>query len=109
MYMVLSSHRGRFAMTPGQQFRSRSRLVEAVTGLGCSAELAELIAREPGNPKAIDRTTAYIRQAHPRTGEMLADEMPAIREEIDTWRARAGAQARCNARLYCSKYEDEAE
>ena len=61
-------------MTPGQQFRSRSRLVEAVTGLGFSAELAELMAREPGNPKAIDRMTTYIRQAHPRTGEMLADE-----------------------------------
>ena len=101
-------------MTPSQALwsRSRSRLVAAVTGLGFSAELAELMARELGSPKAIDRMTAYIRQARPRTEEMLVDEMLAIREEIAAWRAKVEAQeaqARYNARLYYSKYEDETE
>ena len=101
-------------MTPSQDLwsRSRSRLVAAVTGLGFSAELAELMARELGSPKAIDRMTAYIRQARPRTEEMLVDEMLAIREEIAAWRAKVEAQeaqARYNARLYYSKYEDETE
>ena len=56
-------------MTPNQYLwaQAKERLVAAVTGLGYSAELAELMARELGSPKAIDRMTSYIRQAHPRT------------------------------------------
>ena len=34
--------------------RSRDNLVRAVTALGFSAELADLLARELGSPKAID-------------------------------------------------------
>jgi hypothetical protein len=72
-------------MTPNQYLwsQSRDRLVAAVTGLGYSTELAELMARELGSPKAIDRMTSYIYQARPRTEEMLVDEMLAIKGEID--------------------------
>ena len=68
-------------MTPNQYLwsQSRDRLVAAVTGLGYSTELAELMARELGSPKAIDRMTSYIYQARPRTEEMLVDEMLAIK------------------------------
>ena len=101
-------------MTPNQYLWSQAcnRLVAAVTGLGFSAELAELMARELGSPKAIDRMTAYIYQARPRTEEMLVDEMLAIKEEIAAWRAKKEAQesqARYSARLYYSKLEDEDE
>ena len=92
--------------------QSRDRLVAAVTGLGYSAEVAELMARELGSPKAIDRMTSYIYQARPRTEEMLVDEMLAIKGEIDAWRAKKEAeeaQASYNARLYYSKLEDETE
>ena len=61
------------------------------------------MARELGSPKAIDRMTAYIHQARPRTEEMLVDEMLAIKGEIDAWRAKKEAeeaQASYNARLY---------
>ena len=60
-------------MTPNQQIwvQARDRLVAAVTSLGYSAELAELMARELGSPKAIDRMTSYIRQARPTSEEML--------------------------------------
>lgn len=99
-------------MTPNQYLwsQSRDRLVAAVTGLGYSTELAELMARELGSPKAIDRMTSYIYQARPRTEEMLVDEMLAIKGEIDAWRAKKEAeeaQASYNARLYYSKLEDE--
>ena len=99
-------------MTPNQYLwsRARDRLVAAVTGLGFSAELADLMARELGSPKAVDRMTAYIRQVHPRTEEMLVDEMLAIKEEIETWRRKKEAeeaQASYNARLYYSKLGDE--
>ena len=99
-------------MTPNQYLwaQAKDRLVAAVTRLGYSAELAELMARELGSPKAIDRMTAYIRQVHPRTEEMLVDEMLAIKEEIETWRRKKEAeeaQASYNARLYYSKLGDE--
>ena len=99
-------------MTPNQYLwvQARDRLVAAVTGIGYSAELAELMARELGSPKAIDRMTSYIRQAHPRTEEMLVDEMLAIKEEIETWRRKKEAeeaQASYNARLYYSKHGED--
>ena len=101
-------------MTPNQYLwaQARDRLVAAVTGSGYSAELAELIARELGSPKAIDRMTSYIRQARPRTEEMLVDEMLAIKGEIDAWRAKKEAeeaQASYNARLYYKKWEPDEE
>ena len=99
-------------MTPNQILwaRSRDNLVTAVTNLGFSPELADLLARELGSPKAIDRMASYVRQAKPRSEEMLADEMLAIKAETEAWRERKEAmeaQARYNARLYYSKWEEE--
>ena len=101
-------------MTPNQQIwaQSRDRLVAAVTALGFSGELAELMARQLGSPKAIDRMTSYVHQARPRTEEMLVDEMLAICAEIETWRERREsreAQVRYSARLYYQKPETEEE
>ena len=101
-------------MTPNQQIwvQARDRLVAAVTGIGFSAELAELMARQLGSPKAIDRMTSYVYQARPSTEEMLVDEMLAICAEIETWREKKEsqeAQARYNARLYYKKWEPAEE
>ena len=102
-------------MTPNQYLwaQARDRLVAAVTGIDLSAELAELMAKQLGSPKAIDRMVSYILQAHPRTEEMLVDEMLSICAEIETWRQKKEsqeAQARYNARLYYKKWEpDEGE
>ena len=92
-------------MTPNQRIwaQARDRLVAAVTVLGFSAELAELMARQLQTPKAIDRMTAYVRQAHPRTEEMLVDEMLAISADIEAWRNKKEsleAQSRYSARLH---------
>ena len=46
---------------------------------------------------------SYIRQAHPRTEEMLVDEILAICAEIETWQQRKEsyeAQARYHSWLY---------
>ena len=101
-------------MTPNQYLwaQARDRLVATVTALGFSAELADLMARQLGSPKAIDRMTSYVRQARPRTEEMLVDEMLAIKGEIETWRAKKEAeeaQASYNARLYYKKWEPDEE
>ena len=101
-------------MTPNQYLwaQARDRLAAAVTGIGFPAELAELMARQLGSPKAIDRMTSYIHQAHPRTEEMLVDEMLALKGEIDTWRQKKEiqeAQTSYNARLYYKKWEPDEE
>ena len=101
-------------MTPKQYLwaQARDRLVAAVTALGFSAELADLMARQLGSPKAIDRMTSYVHQARPHTEEMLVDEMLAICAEIEAWRERKesqDAQARYNARLYYQKLEPDEE
>ena len=95
-------------MTPNQRIwaQARDRLVAAVTALGFSAELAELMARQLQSPRAIDRMTAYVRQARPRTEVMLVDEMLAISAEIEAWRNRKEsleAQSRYSARLHFRK------
>ena len=101
-------------MTPNQYLwaQARDRLVAAVGEAGFSAELAELMARQLKSPKAIDRMAAYIRLAHPRTEEMLVDEMLAICAEIETWRQKKEsqeAQARYNAWLDYRKWHPEEE
>ena len=101
-------------MTPNQQIwsQARDRLVVAVTALGFPAELAELMARQLQSPKAIDRMTSYVRQAHPRTEEMLVDEMLAICAEIETSRQKKEsqeAQARYNSWLYYKKWNPDEE
>ena len=101
-------------MTPNQYLwaQARDRLVAAVTALGFSAELADLMAKQLGSPKAIDRMTSYVRQAHPRTEEMLVDEMLAICAELETWHERKEsqeAQARYNSWLYYKKWNPDEE
>ena len=98
-------------MTPNQYqwAQARDRLVADVTGIGFSAEL---MARQLGSPRAIDRMTSYVYQARPRTEEMLVDEMLAICAEIEIWREKKESQevqARYNARLYYKKWEPDEE
>ncbi len=89
---------------------SRDQLAEAVAGLGYPEELADLLAKQLGSPKAIDRMTSYIRQAKPRTLETVIDEMLAIKAEIDAWREKKEAreaQAGYNAWLWERKPDSD--
>ncbi len=75
-------------MTPNQRTWavSRNRLAAAVSALGYPEEFADLLAKQLGSPKGIDRLASYLYQAKPGTVEMIIDEMLAIRSDIDTWR-----------------------
>ena len=77
-------------MKPNQKkwTESRDRLASAVSSLGYPAEFADLLARELGSPKTIDRMTSYILQARPGSVEMIVDEMLTITAEIDAWREK---------------------
>ena len=70
-------------MTPNQKMwaLSRNDLARAVGALGYPEEFADLLAKQLGSPKAIDRLASYIRQADPDSMEMIIDEMLAIRRE----------------------------
>ena len=57
----------------------RNDLAKAVASLGYPEEFADLLAKQLGSPKAIDRMTAYLRMARPGSIEMIVDEMLAIR------------------------------
>ena len=101
-------------MTPNQRIwaLSRNELAKAVASLGYPEEFADLLAKQLGSPKAIDRLASYVYQAHPNSPEMIIDEMLAIRAEIDAWqekRESREAQARCSARLYFQKQEPDEE
>ena len=82
------------AMTSNQRLWSLSRndLVKAVTTLGYPEEFADLLAKQLGSPKAIDRMTSYIYHAKPQSLEMIVDEMLAITAEIDAWREKKESQ-----------------
>ena len=77
-------------MTPNRKMwaLSRNDLARAVAALGYPEKFADLLAKQLGSPKAIDRLASYIRQANPDSMEMIIDEMLAIRAEIDAWREK---------------------
>ena len=81
-------------MTTNQEMwaRARNRLASAAASLGYPEEFADLLARQLGSPKAIERMASYLFQARPHSVEMIVDEMLAIREEIDTWREKKEAR-----------------
>ena len=89
----------RKTMTPNQRLWSRTRddLVRAVESLGFPAELGEMIARNLGSPKAMERMISYLRNVKPKTAELIVDEMLAIRSEIDAWREKKASE-KANAR-----------
>ena len=64
---------------------ARNRLTGAVRAAGFPEELSDLLAKELRSPRAIDRMTSWINQAHPRSLETIVDEMLAIRADLDAW------------------------
>ena len=63
------------SMTPYQRMWafSRDQLAKAVVSMGYPAEFADLLAKQLGSPKAIDRMTSYLYQANPDSLEMIVD------------------------------------
>ena len=77
-------------MNPNQRIwaQARDRLAAALAAQGYPGELAGVLAKQLKSPRAIDRMTAYLHQARPRSVEMIVDEMLAICAEIDAWHAK---------------------
>ncbi len=92
-------------MTENQRLWSRTKndLVQAVEELGFPAELGDVIAKNLGSPKAMERMMVYLRNVKPRSAELVVDEMLAIKSEIDAWKEKKAseeANASYNELLY---------
>ena len=101
-------------MTEYQQqwAQARDRLAAVLAAAGYPAELSDILAKQLKSPKAIDRMTAYVRHGYARNMEMLADEMLAICADAENWREKKEsqeAQAKYNARLFYSRFEQDDE
>ena len=72
--------------------QARDQLAGALEKEGFPAALADLLSGQLKSPKAIGRMAAYVRNAHPRSVEMLADEMLAICDEIQAWKDKKSSQ-----------------
>lgn len=71
---------------------TRDRLVNSLTSLGYPAELGDMIAREISSPKGIERMISYLDYVKPERIELIADEMIAIKSDIDRWREKKESQ-----------------
>ena len=88
----------------------RDRLSKALAELGYPEELGNVIASHIGSPKGIDRMISYLEYVRPDSMELIADEMFAIRSDIDRWREKKEsehANAAYNEMLYCGLEDDE--
>ena len=75
---------------------TRDELIRALVSLGYPAELGNMIAEHIGSPKGIERMTAYLNYVRPDKVELIADEMMAIKSDIDRWREKKESE-RANA------------
>ena len=79
-------------MTDREWTTGRDRLVKAVEDLGFPAELGNVLAKNLGSPKAMNRMIGYLLNAKPKTEELIVDEMLAICSEIDAWRRKKASE-----------------
>ena len=68
--------------------RAHERLVSALENLGFPAELGDIVAQHIGSPKGIERMISYLELVQPDRVELIADEMVAIKSDIDRWREK---------------------
>ena len=94
-------------MTDNQKVwtQAKNELVSAIQSLGFPEEFGEIMAKQLGSPKAMDRMTAYLYMVKPRNEELIADEMLAICDDINRWKDKKlteEANARYNEMLNLS-------
>lgn len=75
---------------------ARDNLIITLTSLGYPAELGDMIAREIISPKGMERMISYLYYVKPDRIEFIADEMIAIKSDIDRWREKKESE-RANA------------
>ena len=72
--------------------KTKDKLVEAIVALGFRKELGELIAKNLGSPKAMERMISYLSYVKPNTEELIVDEMLAICADINAWKDKKASE-----------------
>ena len=72
--------------------RARNELAAALAELGYPEGLADIIAKDIGSPKGIERMISYLNYVRPESMELIADEMIAIKSDIERWREKKEAE-----------------
>ena len=75
---------------------TRDDLIKALAKLGYPAELGDMIAEHIGSPRGIERMISYLNYVKPENIELIADEMIAIKSDVDRWREKKETE-RANA------------
>ena len=76
--------------TPNQRqwAQARDRLAGTITSLGFPEEFADLLAKQLGSPRSIDRMTDWLYHVRLHSVEMVVDEMLAICSDVEAWRKK---------------------
>ena len=72
-------------MTQQTWRQAYGELLQATATCGLPDEVGKLIAKNLHSERAMRRMISYLRNAHPRTVEDIADEMLAIMEDRARW------------------------
>ena len=72
--------------------KTKDKLVERIVGLGFYAELGEMVAKNLGSPKAMERMISYLDNVKPQSDELIVDEMLAICSEITAWKDKKASE-----------------
>ena len=78
----------------------KEKLTEIMKKRGFPEEFGRMVANELKSDKAIDRMIGYILSFEPTRAEDIADELLAIRSDIERW------QQKKTAEYYNSKYNE---
>ncbi len=64
--------------------------------IGLPEEVSRIIARNLSSPIGLRRMASYLRNAHPRSMEEIADEMVALMEDREAWIRKKQAEESSN-------------
>ncbi len=77
---------------PDDRERLKRQLTDLIVRMGYPRHFGELIGSTLGTPKALERMIHYLLGVQPSSAEEIADEMLAIREELDSWKQKKSAE-----------------
>ena len=80
--------------------RAYDSLIETICSMGHPQELAEMIAKNLGSEKTMNRMTGYLLHAKPSSAEEIVDEMLAIMDDRERWVKKKQAE------YYNAKYNE---
>lgn len=95
-----------------ERTRLYQELIRTLEKMGYPEEFGAAIAGNLRTEKTMSRMLGYLRNAHPRSAEEIADEMLAIMEDRERWIQKKSAEfynSKYNELLYYGLGEDDDE